>query len=65
MIRAGVPVREAAGQGSTRAVGYHLGGKVELVRAIVRRHVTDIERIRTQMVSEAAAEVRAERECAL
>jgi AcrR family transcriptional regulator len=39
-------VSEAAGQGNNFAVGYHFGTKVELVRAIMRRHVEPIELIR-------------------
>jgi AcrR family transcriptional regulator len=45
-------VSEAAGQGNNTAVGYHFGTKVDLVRAIARRHAEPIERIRVQMVAE-------------
>jgi AcrR family transcriptional regulator len=51
-------ISEAAGKGNTAAVGYQFGGKTEPVRAIVRKHVTDIERIRTQMMAEAAGSTR-------
>lgn len=53
-------VSEAAGQGNNAAVGYHFGTKTDLVRAIVRKHVEPIERIRTRMLAEAgdSAEVR-------
>ena len=47
-------ISEAAGQGNNTAVGYHFGTKTDLVRAIVQRHMDDIERIRTRMVSEAS-----------
>ncbi|MCO6004075.1 TetR family transcriptional regulator [Actinoallomurus purpureus] len=47
-------ISEAAGQGNTAAVGYHFGTKTDLVRAIVRRHTEDIERIRMRLVAEAA-----------
>ncbi|GAA4959032.1 TetR/AcrR family transcriptional regulator [Actinoplanes utahensis] len=41
-------VSEAAGQGNNAAVGYHFGGKNELVREIIRRHAepTDVIRLR-------------------
>jgi AcrR family transcriptional regulator len=47
-------ISEAAGQGNNAAVNYHFGTKTDLVRAIVRRHSEDIERIRVRMVAEAA-----------
>jgi AcrR family transcriptional regulator len=47
-------ISEAAGQGNNAAVNYHFGTKTDLVRAIVRRHTEDIERIRARMVAEAA-----------
>lgn len=47
-------ISEAAGQGNTAAVGYHFGTKADLVHAIVRRHITDIERIRARMVAATA-----------
>jgi AcrR family transcriptional regulator len=46
-------ISEAAGQGNNTAVGYHFGTKVDLVRAIVRRHNEDIERRRLDMVARA------------
>ncbi|MEV5707507.1 TetR/AcrR family transcriptional regulator [Actinoallomurus sp. NPDC052274] len=52
-------ISEAAGQGNTAAVGYHFGTKTELIRAIVRRHTDDIERIRARMVAEAAGSANA------
>ncbi|HEY3687035.1 MAG TPA: helix-turn-helix domain-containing protein [Streptosporangiaceae bacterium] len=45
-------VSEAAGQGNNAAVGYHFGTKTDLVRAIVRRHAADIERLRLGMLAE-------------
>src|SRR3954447_16934904 len=47
-------ISEAAGQGNNAAVNYHFGTKTDLVRAIVRRHAEDTERIRSRMVAEAA-----------
>lgn len=47
-------ISEAAGQGNNTAVGYHFGTKVDLVRAIVRRHNEDVERRRLEMVERAA-----------
>ncbi|PYY37862.1 TetR family transcriptional regulator [Curtobacterium sp. MCJR17_055] len=46
-------IGEAAGQGNTAAVGYHFGGKAELIRAILARHqgainalrLTELERV--------------------
>jgi AcrR family transcriptional regulator len=45
-------VSEAAGQGNNAAVGYHFGTKTDLVRAIVRKHTEQIERLREQMLAE-------------
>ncbi|MEU6715715.1 TetR family transcriptional regulator [Nonomuraea sp. NPDC046802] len=45
-------VSEAAGQGNNAAVGYHFGAKADLVRAIVRKHAHEIERVRARMVAE-------------
>ncbi|PYY65725.1 MULTISPECIES: helix-turn-helix domain-containing protein [unclassified Curtobacterium] len=39
-------VGEAAGQGNTAAVGYHFGGKAELIRAILARHQHAINALR-------------------
>jgi AcrR family transcriptional regulator len=47
-------VADAAGQGNTAVVGYHFGTKADLVRAIVRRHTTAIERTREEMVAQVA-----------
>jgi AcrR family transcriptional regulator len=47
-------VADAAGQGNTAVVGYHFGTKADLVRAIVRRHTTAIERTREEMVEQVA-----------
>jgi AcrR family transcriptional regulator len=44
-------ISEAAGQGNNTAVGYHFGTKTDLVRAIIRKHTGDIERLRHEMVS--------------
>ena len=45
-------VSEAAGQSNNFAVGYHFGGKDDLVVAIVRRHAESVERRRTDMLAE-------------
>jgi AcrR family transcriptional regulator len=45
-------VSEAAGQGNNAAVGYHFGTKTDLVRAIVRKHNEQIERLRIQMLAD-------------
>src|SRR5438094_6368065 len=45
-------VSEAAGQGNNAAVGYHFGTKTDLVRAIIRKHTEQIERLRAQLVAE-------------
>jgi AcrR family transcriptional regulator len=47
-------VGEAAGQGNNSVVGYHFGARVDLVRAVVRKHAEPIERIRLRLVSAAA-----------
>ncbi|ALV39056.1 TetR family transcriptional regulator [Streptomyces sp. CdTB01] len=44
-------VSEAAGQGNNTAVGYHFGTKADLVRAIVRKHATQIEEIRAGLLA--------------
>jgi len=44
-------VSEAAGQGNNAAVGYHFGTKADLVRAIIRKHNTQIEELRERMVA--------------
>ncbi|GAB3442205.1 TetR family transcriptional regulator [Streptomonospora sediminis] len=48
-------ISEAAGQGNNTAVSYHFGSKAELVRAIVRRHASPIERAREQWLDRARA----------
>jgi AcrR family transcriptional regulator len=45
-------VSEAAGQGNNAAVGYHVGTKLDLIRAIIRKHNEQVERLRVQMVAE-------------
>jgi AcrR family transcriptional regulator len=45
-------VSEAAGQGNNAAVGYHFGTKTDLVRAIIRKHTQQIERLREQLIAE-------------
>jgi AcrR family transcriptional regulator len=45
-------VSEAAGQGNNAAVGYHFGTKTDLVRAIIRRHNDQIERLRRKYVAD-------------
>jgi AcrR family transcriptional regulator len=47
-------IGEAAGQGNNTAVGYHFGAKADLVRAIVRRHMAEMDRLRVAMVEKAA-----------
>ncbi|MEU7857459.1 TetR family transcriptional regulator [Nonomuraea sp. NPDC049141] len=44
-------VSEAAGQGNNTAVGYHFGTKTDLVRAIVRKHAEQIERVRLRILA--------------
>jgi AcrR family transcriptional regulator len=46
-------ISEAAGQGNNTAVGYHFGTKADLVRAIVRKHTDQIERLRLQTLARA------------
>lgn len=45
-------ISEAAGQGNNTAVGYHFGTKIDLVRAIVRRHAEPIEQARERMLAD-------------
>jgi AcrR family transcriptional regulator len=45
-------VSEAAGQGNNAAVGYHFGTKADLIRAIVRKHNQQVERLCQQMVNQ-------------
>ncbi|QHY99819.1 hypothetical protein SSPS47_32495 [Streptomyces sp. S4.7] len=46
-------VSEAAGPGNNAAVGYHVGTKTDLVRAIVRKHAPPVEQLRPRMVADA------------
>ncbi len=45
-------ISAAAGQGNNAAVNYHFGTKTDLVRAIVRRHAEQMERIRAGMLAD-------------
>ncbi|MBB3661611.1 MULTISPECIES: TetR/AcrR family transcriptional regulator [Prauserella salsuginis group] len=45
-------VSEAAGQGNNTAVGYHFGGKADLVRAIVRHRYERVEHLREEMLEQ-------------
>jgi AcrR family transcriptional regulator len=45
-------VSEAAGQGNNAAVGYHFGTKADLIRAIVRKHNEQVERLCQQLVDQ-------------
>ncbi|MDL4817220.1 TetR/AcrR family transcriptional regulator [Actinomadura opuntiae] len=47
-------VSAAAGQGNNSSVGYHFGDRVELVRAILQRHSPPVERLRAELVADAA-----------
>ncbi|MEV5834960.1 TetR family transcriptional regulator [Nocardia sp. NPDC052112] len=47
-------ISEAAGQGNNAAVGYHFGGKADLVRAIAKRHLDAVEKARGHMVAAVA-----------
>ncbi len=49
-------ISEAAGQGNNAAVNYHFGTKVDLVRAIVRRHAEPMERLREELVEAVGGE---------
>ncbi|MEU9339957.1 TetR/AcrR family transcriptional regulator [Streptomyces sp. NPDC048278] len=44
-------ISEAADQGNSAAVTYHFGSKADLVRAIARRHATQMEAARLDMVT--------------
>ncbi|WP_043632580.1 TetR/AcrR family transcriptional regulator [Nonomuraea candida] len=44
-------ISEAAGQGNHFAVGYHFGTKADLVRAIVRRYLADLEERRLRLLA--------------
>ncbi|MCR6489142.1 TetR family transcriptional regulator [Amycolatopsis sp. OK19-0408] len=43
-------ISEAAGQGNNAAVNYHFGTKVDLVRAIIRKHSDRMEALRAELV---------------
>lgn len=43
-------ISEAAGQGNNAAVSYHFGTKIDLVRAIARRHAEQVEAGRVRMI---------------
>lgn len=45
-------ISEAAGQGNNAAVSYHFGTKIDLVRAIVRKHAEGIEAVRLRMLAD-------------
>jgi AcrR family transcriptional regulator len=45
-------ISEAAGQGNNAAVSYHFGTKVDVVRAIARRHAEGIEVGRLRMMAD-------------
>jgi AcrR family transcriptional regulator len=45
-------ISDEAGQGNNAAVGYHFGTKADLIRAIVRRHNEQVEKLCEQMVTE-------------
>lgn len=44
-------IGEAAGQGNNSVVGYHFGGRSELVLAILRRHAVAVEQLRTDLLT--------------
>lgn len=46
-------ISEAAGQGNNTAVSYHFGSRATLVRAIMTRHGTQVDVIRTRYVKAA------------
>lgn len=45
-------ISEAAGQGNNAAVSYHFGTKIDLVRALARRHAQGIEAGRRRMLAD-------------
>jgi AcrR family transcriptional regulator len=45
-------IGEAAGQGNNSVVGYHFGGRSELVLAVLRRHTAAVERLRGDLLAE-------------
>jgi AcrR family transcriptional regulator len=44
-------IGEAAGQGNNSVVGYHFGGRSELVLAILRRHAAAVEELRWDLLT--------------
>jgi AcrR family transcriptional regulator len=56
-------IGEAAGQGNNTVVGYHFGTRTELVRAIVRKHTTAIERLRGRRLDGGPTQLRDWLEC--
>ncbi|MCP2178929.1 TetR/AcrR family transcriptional regulator [Prauserella alba] len=50
-------VSEAAGQGNNTAVGYHFGGKADLVRAIVRDRHQRVEHLREETLAQVRGSV--------
>jgi AcrR family transcriptional regulator len=53
-------ISEVAGLGNNTAVGYHFGGKEDLVRAIIARHASAMEAIRADLLGryQGSAELR-------
>ncbi|MGN5382061.1 TetR/AcrR family transcriptional regulator [Streptomyces lasalocidi] len=47
-------VSEAAGQGNNAAVGYHFGGKADLIRTMIDRSAEPVERTRERLLAEIA-----------
>lgn len=45
-------ISETAGQGNNAAVNYHFGTKVDVVRAIARKHCDQTEELRLRMLAE-------------
>jgi AcrR family transcriptional regulator len=45
-------ISQVAGQGNNAAVNYHFGAKNDLIRAIARKHIEQIEAIRMRMMAE-------------
>jgi AcrR family transcriptional regulator len=44
-------IGETAGQGNNSVVGYHFGGRSELVLAILRRHAAAVEQLRADLLT--------------
>lgn len=49
-------ISEAAGQGNNYAVGYHFGGRTEVIRAVLDRRNAEIEPIRQRMLDDLGPE---------